>query len=114
MLVGADHRLLHVPLPVPVTLNTLCLPPSPANFPDTRHYHWAKPHELFETLPCTQSQIVPSCQWDWPGKMCFFPLSGLPQPIEAALRNNAAIYTLKPRWAARKQAWSMRGSTGCL
>lgn len=100
-LVGADHGLLRVPLPVPVTLNTSpCLPPSPANFPDTRHHHQAKPRELFETLPCTQPQIAPSCQLcqrDWPGKMYFLPLSGLPHPIEAALRNNAAIYTLKPR-----------------
>lgn len=78
-LVGADHGLLHVPLPVPVTLNTSCLPPSPANFPDTRRYHWARPRELFETLPCTQSQIVPSCQRDWPGKM-FLPAIRAPTP----------------------------------
>lgn len=94
---GADSGLLHVPLPVPVTLNTLCLPPSPANFLDTRHCHWAKPRELFETLPCAQSQIAPSCQCYWPGKMYFFPLSGRLHPFEAALRNNASIYTLKPR-----------------
>lgn len=50
---GEDYGLFHIPLPVPVTLNTSCLPPSPANFPDSRHYHWAKPRELFETLPCT-------------------------------------------------------------
>lgn len=79
-LVGANHGLLHVPLPVPVTLNTSCLPPSPANFPDTRHCHWAKLRELFETLPCTQSQIPPSCRRYWPGKMYFFPYQGAHTP----------------------------------
>lgn len=79
-LVGADHGLLHVPLPVPVTLNTSCLPPSPANFPNTRHCHWAKPREFFETLPCTQSQIPPSCQRYWPGKRYFFPYQGTHTP----------------------------------
>lgn len=90
---GADHGLLHVPLPVPVTLNTSCLPPSPASFLDSRHYHWAKPRELFEALPCTH----PQASGTGLGRCYFFPLSGLPHPTEAALRNNAAIYTLKPR-----------------
>lgn len=100
-------ELLCVLLPVPVSLDTsLCLPPSPASFPDTRHRHWAKPRELFQTLPCTQLRIAPS--WvapsrqpyrrrGWAGKMDFLLLSGLPHPSEAALRNNASIYTLKPR-----------------
>lgn len=43
--------LLHVLLPVPVALDTsLRLSPSPASFPDTKHHHWAKPHELFGML----------------------------------------------------------------
>jgi len=98
--------LLHVLLPVPVALDTcLCLPPSTASFPDTGHRHRAKPCELFEMLPCTglrtaPSRIAPSPpprQWGRAGRMDFLLLSLLPHPSEAALRNNAAIYALKPR-----------------
>lgn len=47
--------------------------------------------------------------------MAFLLLSGLPHPGEAALRNNAAIYTLKPRQTARKQqAECMPGSSDSL
>lgn len=64
--------LLRVLLPVPVTLDTLVLPPSPASFPDTtRHRHRAKPGELFEMLPCTLLQIAPS----W---VALSPLAALP------------------------------------
>lgn len=98
--------LLRMLLPVPVALDaSLFLPLSPVSLPSTRHRHRAKPCELFETLPCTRLRIAPSwiapsrqpCQWGWAGKMDFLLLSRLPHPSEAALRNNAAIYTLKPR-----------------